>query len=224
MYGIVRGQTSRAGRLLAPLSVRFIVVPIIDGGQSTRANPIKAPNGLIDSLSRQLDLRRLYASPDLVIFENTSWVPIRSMLTAVGAESSKLAGASSMIASDISGATPLPPASRPEATVSAVVEAGTLHLSIPYTTKWKVELDGQQVVARPAFGLTDAFDLPAKGQVSLSFATSGLQTMAVLLQFMIWCVVAFVALSRRRRRVALRTSATMVDEGPVIVLVEGEPS
>jgi hypothetical protein len=224
MYGIVRGQTSRAGRLLAPLSVRFIVVPIIDGGQSTRTNPIKAPNGLIDSLSRQLDLRRLYASPDLVIFENTSWVPIRSMLTAVGAESSKLAGASSMIASDISGATPLPPASRPEATVSAVVEAGTLHLSIPYTTKWKVELDGQQVVARPAFGLTDAFDLPAKGQVSLSFATSGLQTMAVLLQFMIWCVVAFVALSRRRRRVASRTSATMVDEGPVIVLVEGEPS
>ncbi len=224
MYGIVRGQTSRAGRLLAPLSVRFIVVPIIDGGQSTRSNPIKAPNGLVDSLSRQLDLRRLYASPDLVIFENSSWVPVRSVLTAVGAESSKLAGASSMIASDISGATPLPTASRPETTVSAVVEAGTLHLSVPYTTKWKVKLDGQQVMARPAFGLTDAFDLPTKGQVSLSFATSGLQTMAVLFQFMVWCVVAFIALSRRRRRVSSRTAATMVDNGPVIVLVEGEAS
>ncbi|MBJ7368828.1 MAG: glycosyltransferase family 2 protein, partial [Ilumatobacteraceae bacterium] len=103
LYGIVRGQTARAGRLLAPLSVRFIVVPIVDGGQSTRSDPIAAPRGLIDSLSRQLDLRRLYASPDLVIFENASWVPVRSMLTASGAASSQLAGATSMIATDISG-------------------------------------------------------------------------------------------------------------------------
>ena len=224
MYGIVRGKTSRAGRLLAPLSVRFIVVPIIDGGQSTRSHPIKAPAGLVDSLSRQLDLKRRYASPDLVIFENTAWIPVRSMLTSVGAESSKLAGASSMIASDISGATPLPSAPRPEASVSALVEPGTLHLSVPYTTKWKVRLDGREVAARPAFGLTDAFDLPTKGSMSLSFSTSGLQTVAVLLQFAIWCVVAFIALSRRRRRNTSTTAATLVDSGPVIVLPEGRSS
>lgn len=224
MYGIVRGQTSRAGRLLAPLSVRFIVVPIIDGGQSTRSAPIKAPSGLVDSLSRQLDLRRRYASPDLVIFENTSWVPVRSMLTAVGSESSKLAGASSMIASDVSGATALPSPARPEASVKADVEAGTLHLAVPYTTKWKVKLDGTEVIARPAFGLTDAFDLPSKGRVTLSFAQSSLQTLAVLLQFVTWCVLAFIALSRRRRRVVTTSAAELADNGPVFVLPHSEPS
>ena len=224
MYGIVRGQTSRAGRLLAPLSIRFIVVPIIDGGQSTRSAPIKAPIGLVDSLSRQLDLRRRYASPDLVIFENTSWVPVRSMLTSIGAESSKLAGVSSMIASDISGATALPSPTRPEATVEAAVEAGTLHLSVPYTTKWKVQLDATEVVARPAFGLTDAFDLPSKGLIKISFATSDLHTLAVLLQFVTWCVLAFIALSRRRRRVIASSPATLVENEPVIVLAQSEPS
>ena len=224
MYGIVRGQTSRAGRLLAPLSVRFIVVPIIDGGQSTRGSPIAAPRGLVDSLSRQLDLRRRYASPDLVIFENTSWVPLRSLLTPVGSESSKLAGASSMIAADISGATALPSPARPEAVVEAVVEAGTLHLAVPYTTRWKVELDGTEIVARPAFGLTDAFDLPSKGQVKMSFASSQLHTLAVLLQFMTWSVLAFVALSRRRRRVVTTSAATLSDSEPVIVLAQSEPS
>ena len=224
MYGIVRGQTSRAGRLLAPLSVRFIVVPIIDGGQSTRSSPVKAPNGLVDSLSRQLDLRRRYASPDLVIFENTSWVPVRSMLTTVGAESSKLAGASSMIASDISGATALPSPTRPETSIEADVEAGTLHLAVPYTTKWTVELDGKEVVARPAFGLTDAFDLPNKGRITLSFAGSSLQTLAVLLQFATWCVLAFIASSRRRRRVVATPAAIVVDSGPVIVLPQSELS
>lgn len=224
MYGIVRGQTSRAGRLLAPLSVRFIVVPIVDGGQSTRSSPIEAPSGLVDSLSRQLDLRRRYASPDLVIFENTSWVPVRSMLTTAGAESSKLAGASSMIATDISGATALPSPVRPEAAVSAVVDAGTVHLAVPYTTRWKVELDGAQVVARPAFGLTDAFDLPAKGEVTLSFATSRLHTLAILIQFVTWSVLAFIALSRRRRRTTTTPVATLADNGPVIVLAQSEPA
>ena len=224
LYGIVRGQTSRAGRLLAPLSVRYIVVPIIDGGQSTRSHPLTAPRGLIDSLSRQLDLRRQYASPDLVIFENTSWVPVRSVLSAAGAASSKLAGASSMIETDIAGATPLPTPKRPEGTITAEVAAGTVHLGVPYTTKWKLTLDGVAVGARPAFGLTDAFDLPTKGKVVLSYSTSVLHTLAVLLQFVAWSVVAFIAVARRRKpRIG---PVVTVDNGfvPVIEMLPGGES
>jgi hypothetical protein len=118
----------------------------------------------------------------------------------------------------------LPSPARPEAVVEAVVEAGTLHLAVPYTTRWKVELDGTEIVARPAFGLTDAFDLPSKGQVKMSFASSQLHTLAVLLQFMTWSVLAFVALSRRRRRVVTTSAATLADSEPVIVLAQSEPS
>jgi hypothetical protein len=219
LYGIVRGQTARAGRLLAPLSVRFIVVPIVDGGQSTRNDPIAAPRGLVDSLSRQLDLRRLYASPDLVIFENASWVPVRSMLTAAGASSSELAGATSMIATDISGATPLPTPTRPEGAVEADVEPGTVHLAVPFSSHWKLILGSDKIEARPAFGLTNAYDVASAGRVRLEFESSSIHSIAVLLQFAAWCVVAFFALVRPRRKSRRNSSVSSVIDSPVIRFV-----
>lgn len=225
LYGIVRGQTARAGRLLAPLSVRFIVVPIIDGGQSTRDDPIAAPRGLIDALSRQLDLKRRYASPDLVIYENSAAVPVRSVLTPIGAENSKLAGARSMIARGIGGATPLPVPNRPEATMGASVDGpATVHLSVPFTSEWKLTLNGQGVPVRPAFGLTNAYDIAESGNVEISFQSSTAHTATVLIQFVAWCLVFFVALSRRRRT-APRTSANIpATDGPVIVMSESVSS
>ena len=198
MYGIVRGQTARAGRLLAPLSVRFIVVPIIDGGASTRSKPIAAPRSLVDSLSRQLDLRRRYASPDLVIFENTSWVPLRSVLTESGAASSKLAGATSMIATNIGGASAFGESVRPESSTSGQVQPSTVHLGVPYTSRWKLTANGQNIAARPAFGLTNAYDIPTESLVTLTFQSSVIHMALILVQFVVWCVVAFIAFSRRR--------------------------
>jgi hypothetical protein len=225
MYGIVRGQTSRAGRLLAPLSVRYIVVPIIDGGQSTRSDPIAEPAGLVEALSRQLDLRRKFASPDLVVFENTAWVPVKSVLTAAGSESSKLAGATSMIATNISGAVSLPATDRADATVVADVAAGTLHLAMPFTSRWTVAVDGVEVPARPAFGLTTAYDIAAPGRAVVSFQTTSVHTLLVLIQFVAWCLVIFIAFSRRKysfRRT--QPVAAVVSGEPAIVLPDGVPS
>jgi hypothetical protein len=217
MYGIVRGQTSRAGRLLAPLSVRFIVVPIIDGAQSTREKPIAAPLGLVESLSRQLDLKRKFASPDVVVFENSSWLPVRSMLTDTGSQSSQLAGARSMIAADIGGATSLPAAEYFNSTVSSQVEPGTLHLAVPFTPQWKVAVDGREFSSRPAFGLTNAYDIDAAGVATISFTASRWHSLLVVVQFSAWCVVMVFAFSRRRRRVIQRDSATVFD-APVMSL------
>ena len=225
MYGIVRGQTARAGRLLAPLSVRYIVVPIIDGGQSTRSEPIPEPSGLVEALSRQLDLRRQFASPDLVVFENTAWVPVRSVLTAAGAESSKLAGATSMIATDIGGATSLPSVNRPDASAAADVAAGTIHLAVPFTSRWKVSVDGKEIPARPAFGLTTAFDSEKPGRATVSYSNTPIHGALIMLQFAAWCLVLFIAMSRRRFSLKRSQPArAVVANEPAIVLSEGDAS
>ncbi len=221
MYGIVRGQTARAGRLLAPLSVRFIVVPIIDGGQSTRNQPIEVPDGLVEALSRQLDLRRRFTSPDLIVFENTAWVPTRSVFTESGAVSSASAGASSMIASDISGAVSLPYVALPHQASEFDAQPGTLHLSVPYTSRWKVTVDGKDVAVRPAFGLTNAYDIPNAGRVSMSFTTSRLHSLLVLLQVAAWIAVLFVATSRRRlKRKAIASTPVSNVQEPVMAFFE----
>ena len=219
LYGIVRGRTARAGRLLAPLAVRYIVVPIVDGGQSTRSEPIAAPTGLVEALSRQLDLRRKFASPDLVVFENVAWVPVRSVLGPAGTDSSRLAGATSMIATDIAGATALPPAARADAPTTALVPAGTVHLAVPYTSRWRMFANGLPVPVRPAFGLTNAYDIAQESRIRLAFERGAVHTLLIGAQVLAWGALAWMSTNRRRRGRRGPVNIQMVQaDGPAIVM------
>jgi hypothetical protein len=179
----------------------------------------------VEALSRQLDLRRQFASPDLVVFENTAWVPVKSILTSAGSESSKLAGATSMIATNIGGAVSLPASDRPDATVAGDIAAGTLHIAVPFTSRWNVAVDGVDIAARPAFGLTTAYDIASPGRVIVSYKSTSLHTLLILGQFVAWCLVIFIALSRRKysfRRT--QPVVAIVSNEPAIVLPDGDPS
>lgn len=223
LYGIVRGRTSRAGRLLAPLAVRFIVVPVIDGAASTREEPVAVPRGLVDALSRQLDLKRKYASPDMVVFENTAWLPVRAQMTQAGAEASQRAGAESMITEDVSGAVPLGGSTRPDRTARVEAAAGTVHLAVPYSTRWTLESSSTQVPARPAFGLTNGYDVTTAGTYTLRFDTSPLHTALVLLQLVAWCLFGFVMLDRRSERRSMpRPSGAGLEQSTAPVIAMGQ--
>ena len=224
LRGIVRGQTARAGRLLAPLSVRYLIVPIVDGAASTRNDLIEPPVGLIDALSNQLDLRRQYSSPDVVIFENSAWVPTRSILTAIGAEASRSAGVEEVIATDISGATPILDTEFDHQTANATLPVGTFHLSIPYSDGWLLRTSEGEIVARPAFGVTNAYDIAAEGPVSLSFDTSGLHRLAVGFQVLLWIAALAMAVVRRPRRFASGHTTNYTNDTAVVMTQAGSES
>ena len=206
--GIVRGSTARAGRLVAPLAVRFIVVPIIDGAASTRDDQLPVPRDLLTALSDQLDLRRRYSSPDLVIFENSAWVPVRSSLSTLGAEASKLAGAASTIAADLAGATPVLSSVRPDFGASALLKEGTVHLAVPFSPGWKLKVNETSIASRTAFGITTAFDVPSDGKATLSYQTSVFRMLAILSGFGFWSVTVFLMLVRSRKK-EKKSSANM---------------
>ena len=76
-------STLRAGRLLAPLSIRFVVVPEFDGVTSTVNDPLPLPTGLVEALEDQLDLVALRPGlPTLEAFENRAWFPKQAQLDA----------------------------------------------------------------------------------------------------------------------------------------------
>jgi GT2 family glycosyltransferase len=202
LRGIVRGQTARAGRLLAPLSVRYVIVPIVDGAASTRNNIIEPPTGLVSALSDQLDLRRRYSSPDVVIFENAAWITTRSLLTPAGAQASRSAGPASVITSDITGATPFLQTEFDHESATGMAPIGTFHLSVPYSDNWSLMTSEGEVVARPAFGVTNAYDIPVEGLVTLEFSTALFHRLIIAVQAILWVVVFVVAVARRPRRYA----------------------
>jgi uncharacterized membrane protein (GlpM family) len=147
------------------------------------------------------------------------------VLTAAGAESSKLAGSSSMIATNIGGATALPSVDRPDAAVSADVPAGTVQVAVPYTSRWKLTINGTDIPARPAFGLTTAFDVATPGRATVSFQKTTLHSLLVFVQFVAWIVLIFIATSRRKYslRRTRPVEAVVINE-PAIVLNEAGQS
>ena len=211
---LVRGDTPRVGRLLAPLGVRYVVVPRIDNSRSRRAAPLPEPEGLIDALRLQLDLRRQYAAADILIYENVSWAPTVAQQSPAGAEASTTADIEELVLSDLGGATPAKTgfiAGR--ATQRLTVGGGVVSLAVPPSERWSLSLDGLRVPSRPAFGSITAFDVPetvaAGTTATLRFSRPFLHVVLVIAQFVAWALAIFFALGfrlRRRRRVAVVTS------------------
>jgi GT2 family glycosyltransferase len=214
--GSTTGTTQRVGRLLAPFGVRYIVIPLADGAVSTISDPLPAPEGLIDALADQLDLGRPLTSPlNVVIYENTSWIPTRAVLTASGAEASQSAAISDLVQTDVSGATPWAIGGRPRGPFSDELDAGTLAVAIPFDARWTLRVDDADVEGRPAFGSTTAFDAPVAGAATLTYGTSPTRPLVVFLQALAWLVLLVVASrfdgsSFRRRRAAPASDVSTV--------------
>jgi GT2 family glycosyltransferase len=217
---IAEGTTARAGRLLGPLAVRFVVVPMVDKLVSTDADPRPAPAGLLDALGDQLDLRRADSSDDLVVFENTQWMPVRSLLAAGAADVSAEAGEGALARADLSGSVPVFLGATSSATATSPIGAGTFHLAVPYDERWTLTVDGTEVAPRRAFGYSMAFDVSRAGTASLAYDTPGARRVLVAIQALLWaaCVVLMFehgGLQRWRQRRAARAA---VGGAPVLDL------
>lgn len=202
---LVSGDTPRVGRLVAPLGVRYVVVPRIDGARSTRNQPVAVPEGLVDALRVQLDLRRQYESADLLIYENTAWVPTVAQLSVAGAQASTTAGMDELVLADLRGATPAKVGFVPgRATQRLDVGPGVVNVAVPPSPRWTLSIDGSRLPSRPAFGATTGFDVPetvASGsRATLRYDRPLLQVAFVVAQFAMWCFALFIALGLRLRR------------------------
>lgn len=217
---IATGSTTRGGRLLAPLGVRFVAVPLVDGAVSTNDDPLDPPAGLLDALGDQLDLAEVYSPPNFVLYENRAWVPERSVLTPEGAESSRDASAAALAQADLAGATPIMVGSDHLEPATAEVPAGTVHLGVPGDPHWRLVLaDGSEVASRPAFGTTMAFDVAAPGSVTLEYRTSVAFTGFLLAQLVLWVLVVVGASGVQVRRPRWRSAAPVaVVDDPVFTM------
>jgi hypothetical protein len=206
---VIDNGTIRAGRLLAPLSVRYVVVPIVDGGMSTSDSPLAPPVGLLDGLAQQLDLRRTYTASDLVIFENTAWIPTLAVLDESSALASQQAGDSALVSARLRALSALPLIGD-IASERRAIDPSTVHLAVPYDDGLTLRVGASDVKSRVAFGGTTAFDSPAAGIAEINYDTSLGYQLQIFLQIVLWValVVATFDIGRvRRRMLATRARA-----------------
>ena len=216
---IAARDTARVGRALAPLAVRYIVLPVNDGVSSTVDDPIDLPVGLVDALEQQLDLRRAYSPRDIVVYENTAWIPTRSMLSPGAAAASGQAGLASLVGADLTGSAPVMVGATPTDVVLEDLPAGVFHLSAAVDERWALSVDGTDLEGSPAFGFSVTHELGAPATAVLEYRTDRSRTLAIAVQAGLWAL-ALVATTRLlgRLRVGRRVDAAVGPTETVIAI------
>jgi hypothetical protein len=212
---VAQGSTLRAGRLLAPLGIRYIVLPETDGVASTNDAPIPVPAGLIAAFRNQLDIGSLPGPPALTVFANDAWIPVAAQLTGATADASKLAGDDALVRADLALAKPLMVGADGRPASSAEVTPGVVHLAIPYDSRLHLQVDGTELTSRPGFGTATDFDVTEPGTAVLSYARDSTRSLWVAVQVVLWLAVLVVAAGARasfgRRRVDDVHDETLID-------------
>jgi len=187
LHLVADGRSDRLGRLLAPFGIRYVV--LLESSTPARANGVDSPlpPGLVATVSRQLDLRRIDVDPAVELFESTAWMPVRAAVPAGAAaalESTSLFGTAA--ATDFSASTP----------AVGEIGPGTVHLGVPASSRWRFTVDGEAMPRGKSLGWANRFEVAEGGEAKLSYEATPARYLAVLAQLILWMVAVRVA--RRR--------------------------
>jgi len=191
------GDTARLGRLLAPMAVRYVVLPrqVAAGEQRGRQRP--PSDVLTRALQSQLDLRLLPSDPAAVIYENTAWGPGRAILSGAEAPPATLGGGG-----DLRSGQPVLAGAGPVRFAGELPSGGRVLVSEAPTSRWELSVDGRRASRNTAYGVANTYAPDEGGDAVARYRTPLWRYAALGLQLVLWAVAfrAFVVLRRRHGR------------------------
>ncbi len=154
------GLTNRLGRMLAPMGVRYVVLPSTQGtGGGAKAPPSRA---LSTSLASQLDLARLRSEPGFVLYENLAWIPLQAAVPAT--QSGDV---------PVNSADPTRAALGVELTTQPVgtapVAPGTVLWAEAFDSHWAARSRGADLRHVETFGWSNGYRVTKTGTVALEY-------------------------------------------------------
>ena len=190
-------DTSRLGRLVAPMGVRYFVVQGESAPSSGDARPM--PRDVERALGEQLDLQQVLADPHLHVYRNVSWAPIRSELKGPAIDAaSQSPFFDAAAATDLSNSPPVLTDKSGYASAKGAVNAGSvLYLGDASSTHWSLTVDGHDAPRTKAFGWANEFKIDQGGTASLRFSTPISRYALLAIQLALW-VIAIRGLRRWR--------------------------
>jgi GT2 family glycosyltransferase len=191
------GETARLGALLAPMGVRYVVVPLGPAPDPYARSRTYDPAQILAVLEAQLDLDSVTVNPGVRVYRNAAWVPSRALLPpgtvlptdgSAGTEAlAGFAGAQAVLDGGAAGTDHS----------GNIDSPGTVYVADAGGDAWDLTVDGQPAERADAFGWASAFTVEDAGTASLDFATPGWRVPALAGQALLW-VLAVVYLLRVR--------------------------
>ena len=206
------GQTTRLGRLLAPMGVRYVVVPkgLAPAPFSSAAIPV--PEALSAALAAQLDLDPVDVPAGLAVYRNESFTPPLAGVPAAE-RLPEAGGMTAALSLDLSGLPSALPNHDGFLRWSGPVESGTsVFQSVSSSDRWVLEVNGRRMERTKPFGWAQAFTVRTDGDAVLHFRTSPLRYVLLALQSLAWLWVlrSLLRLRLGDRAIALAPFASSI--------------
>ncbi len=190
-------HTNRLGQLLAPMGIRYVVVPERSAPAANETPRRPPPGSLTALLASQLDLEQVDTDDALTVYRNTAWVPLVSSLPADGAPRDDFTDA---LGDDLAAAELAVGRRRsPTAFDGRVDRAGPVLWSSPSSPRWELEVDGRPVPHRQLYGWANGFTVERAGPAALRYDTPTSRLLLCAAQVVVWlaAIVALRAVTRR---------------------------
>lgn len=194
------GQTSRLGRLLAPMAIRYVVVPNASAPRPLGGVQRPAPVQVTSTLADQLDLAAQPVNPAYTVYRNEAALPSPALVPPdVGADAAFDASAG-----DLDGAEAILPGRDGPTTRTGEVAAGARILqSATASQRWQLLVEGRPAPATKLFGWAQGFEPVTGGDAVLRYDTPPVRYGVLAFQALFWGVaIAFARRLRRRPEVA----------------------
>ena len=218
----LNGETSRLGRLVAPMGIRYIVVINRPAPEPFASAEVPMPTPALAALREQLDLREVEINPGVVLFQTGSAWPLRSNVTDL-----KLpANGAPSLEDQLSNGWASPPAVlgvNPGTKFSGTLQPDQqIAQSVTADPGWQMKLDSGEAQRTDLFGWSQQFNTGAGESVTLNWVTP--LSLRVLQLIQILGLFALLVLAIRNPRMFPRSSrrhAKGSTGGRVVVGPEG---
>ncbi len=217
------GQTTRLGRLLAPMGVTHVAVIDRPAPQPFAQLEVPVPAGAVSALREQLDMSEVELNPGLVLFRVGAPWPLRADITDLAVPDGEVG-----LAEVLAAGWPAPPAVLGEGTgtrFSGTVDGDrVIAQSETADSGWSMTVGGDPSPRGDLLGWQQQFDTGAGGEVVLAWSTPLVSRLAQSVQ--VAALVVLVVLAGRRRRLVAggqRRVRSGADRTPLMVVSEGEP-
>lgn len=195
------GGTSRLGALLAPMGIRYLVVPLGNAPRPFGTGSVVEPTALLTVLDAQLDLSNVEVARGVVVYRNAAFGPERAELAAGTTFPSGGPGLAERVVPGLTGApTALPDQRGYQSFAGSVAEPATVYLGVASSSRWQLHVDGQLATRQDVLGWANAFTVDAGQDATLVYQTAWWRLPVLAGQTLLWALV-LVYLFRTRVRI-----------------------
>ncbi len=188
-------QTARLGRLLAPMGVKYVVVPERLAPSPFEADVQPVPPDLKAVLAAQLDLKQLDLDEAVTVYRNEAAISTRAAVPPGTGDGVSLGDT---VRLDLHGAPAVLLRERGYQSFSGDLDAGSrVLLSASSSSGWRLRVDGRTAPRSKVFAWANAFDATEGGSATLRYRTPPLRYAFLALQVLLW-VLALGTLLRMR--------------------------